>query len=90
MLWFAGLLPSLDTDILGFVPIILERSGLVDIGTGGGVLSVPLLLQASDEKLGREGIVGPISDRNLMGGIVVGGRRLAYAGGGGASDVGAL
>ena len=75
---------------LGFVAIILDRSGLVDFGTGGGALSKPSLLGISGVEACLVSIVGPFSDRALTGGMVVGGRRLAYAGGGGASVVGVL
>ena len=72
----------------GFVANIFERSGLDDIGTGGGVRSKVLALDFSSRFAGRDGMVGPFSTRALTGGIVLGGSRLAYGGGDDTSDVG--
>ena len=79
--------PGLVTDIFGLVAMILERSGLVDIGIGGGALLL-LLLLAPSERSGLGAIAGSSSDRTFTGGIVVGGRRLAYPGGGTVSELG--
>ena len=64
------------TDILGLEAMIFERSGRVDIGTGGGNLALPSV-SASIDRFGRADIPGPFSDRGITGGIVVGGNRLA-------------